>query len=176
MIYLFAIERRTIAAPVFPWLIRLVQFIHFRKYWHVTHVGLVNNHEVIEAVAGGVIRHDLAVALDHYKKQKNIIVWRIPIKGEFHFKGVHAWIRAEELVGKRYDWRGALNAGLDLLEMIIGQQCIRRDNNWFCSEIVAHAFHCDDPSEQTPADVCDWPFWNWHDGAKLVDTCPKNKA
>ncbi len=166
MVYLFALEK----TGFWGWWIRFVQWWHGDKFRRIIHVGLADgpsdaklydpNLEVIEAIAQGVVRRSVWDSVMSYAKARNARIWLVPWKGPAA-ESVVAWLRADRLVGKRYDWDGAACAGLDMLDRWLPTFRTRDDNAWFCSELVAHAFEVEAPGEQTPSDVCAWEEWDW---------------
>lgn len=165
MVYLLAVER----TGFWGWWIRLVQLLHGGRFRRVVHVGLAHGPtgaklydpalEVIEAIPRGVVRRSAWDSVMDYVPRRNVRVWLVPCTAAA--VSLVAWMRAERRVGKKYDWDGAICAGLDLVDRWLPAFRTRNDNAWFCSELVAEAFGEEAPGEATPSEVCAWPVWDW---------------
>lgn len=91
-----------------------------------SHCGIVAGDEVIEAVMGkGVVITPLAEFQKHASK------WEIVKIPAVDPAAVIAWARSQE--GKKYDTFGVLGIAI--------RRAWQESDAWFCSELVAAAFH-----------------------------------
>lgn len=90
-----------------------------------SHVAIIDGDEVIEATGSGVrvwpLRHAIADASEH---EIVAVPCTVP-------DGVIAAARSQ--IGKPYDWGGVLGIGF--------RRRWQDEGRWFCSELVAWAFH-----------------------------------
>ena len=91
-----------------------------------SHVAIVDGEDVIEAAAGaGVRRRPLAEMLAE-SSEFVIVILQAP-----NAQAVVA--AAASQIGKPYDWMGVLGIGF--------RRRWQQNDSWFCSELVAWAFH-----------------------------------
>lgn len=104
----------------FSWLIRMMTW----SRW--SHVSIVDGDTIIQAHAlHGVVRSSLAEAIDTAKRVELV---RLPARDP-----AAVIAAAASQIGKPYDWTA-------LLAFILRRDW-QEDDSWFCSELVAWAFH-----------------------------------
>lgn len=149
--YIIAVDRPMFSGSIFNALTRIVQRLHGDRYPTIVHVGIAYHGDVVEAMPEGVILHTLKSSIERYSRDSTgpLRVWAAPILSE----APHVvWGRAVAFCGRRYDWAGAVKAGLDWLDWS-GLTKATDNDRWFCSEVAARCLRMDNPGELTPSDI-----------------------
>ena len=153
--------------------------IAWRTRTHITHVGVVDRVErngdtrvlVTESTSLdgriGVVTSYLGKRVLEYSGEVYWLPLSSHVRRFLDLPLFWAWLRAQD--GKPYDARGALKAGLDLLDWIPGLGRWTRGTEdygrLFCSEHLAGAWRSGglpvvaNPAEVTPRDVTEWAIY-----------------
>ena len=121
----------------------------------VTHVGMIARGCVLEAIGisaaqSGVVQGDIAAAAARYRGLA-VRVWYLPAAEPSG--ALTAYDRALRHRGEAYDYKGALEAGLDVFEAWGWGRAAKENRVWFCSKLVGEAWGDSNWEELTPSDV-----------------------
>ncbi len=139
----------------------LVQWLHRRKRYNVVHVEIGQGMDSIGAWnPEGVKKRDLDAVVKRFDSPGRTVMI-VPARPEFDKQCGEAWWRAHNDIGKPYDMKAAINAGLDWFERLHIGRAFNDPLRAFCSQVTARAFDDEEPAEWTPAQEAVRPTWSW---------------